>query len=284
MHTPPARPVHRRRHPPRRRSSVDGTNLGPGASPPRLPLLRSCRNVVSTDSRQADLYDLLSHSVRETQYSFTPAGAPRRDGSSLFPMSCCAHQPACLDMQCVWFLPLQRITTRLHPAAARCPACRRLAVPGAPAVAGAGGDAGHGAGALQCVPGGGWWVCVKTAHASGGLAAGRQDSRRLAYLLVKQSAAVVWCRLLWWCCLSPLLHPTFAPTTQTSAQNSSKRLLPSYTAARPWPSAACSRRSSVPGPAWTTPSSSGASTSGARQDGAGTRAALVACCWAAGAA
>ncbi|PRW05942.1 nuclear pore complex Nup155 isoform B [Chlorella sorokiniana] len=34
------------------------------------------RNVVSTDSRQADLYDLLSHSVRETQYSFTPAGWP----------------------------------------------------------------------------------------------------------------------------------------------------------------------------------------------------------------
>lgn len=30
---------------------------------------------MSTDSRQADLYDLLSHSVRETQYSFTPAGA-----------------------------------------------------------------------------------------------------------------------------------------------------------------------------------------------------------------
>jgi len=37
---------------------------------------RTCRNVVSTDARQADLYDLLSHSVRETQYSFTPAGAP----------------------------------------------------------------------------------------------------------------------------------------------------------------------------------------------------------------
>lgn len=32
------------------------------------------RNVVSADSRPADLYDLLSHSVRETQYSFQPQG------------------------------------------------------------------------------------------------------------------------------------------------------------------------------------------------------------------
>ncbi|KAI3427442.1 hypothetical protein D9Q98_010357 [Chlorella vulgaris] len=34
------------------------------------------RNVVSADSRPADLYDLLSHSVRETQYSFQPQGWP----------------------------------------------------------------------------------------------------------------------------------------------------------------------------------------------------------------
>ena len=32
------------------------------------------RNVVSADARPSDLYDLLSHSVRETQYSFQPQG------------------------------------------------------------------------------------------------------------------------------------------------------------------------------------------------------------------
>ena len=36
------------------------------------------RNVVREDAKSAELYDLLSHSVRETQYSFQPQGVSGR--------------------------------------------------------------------------------------------------------------------------------------------------------------------------------------------------------------
>lgn len=36
------------------------------------------RNVVAHDARTPDLYELLSHSVRETQYSFQPSGVSCR--------------------------------------------------------------------------------------------------------------------------------------------------------------------------------------------------------------
>jgi hypothetical protein len=35
---------------------------------------KHCKNVARDDGRTPDLYDLLSHSVRETQYSFPPQG------------------------------------------------------------------------------------------------------------------------------------------------------------------------------------------------------------------
>jgi len=35
---------------------------------------KHCKDVSRDDSRTPDLYDLLSHSVRETQYSFPPEG------------------------------------------------------------------------------------------------------------------------------------------------------------------------------------------------------------------
>ena len=35
---------------------------------------KHCRNVARDEGRTPDLYDLLSHSVRETQYSFPPHG------------------------------------------------------------------------------------------------------------------------------------------------------------------------------------------------------------------
>ena len=36
------------------------------------------RNVIREDAKPADLFDLLSHSVRETQYSFQPQGVSLR--------------------------------------------------------------------------------------------------------------------------------------------------------------------------------------------------------------
>jgi hypothetical protein len=35
---------------------------------------KHCKDVSRDDARRPDLYDLLSHSVRETQYSFPPPG------------------------------------------------------------------------------------------------------------------------------------------------------------------------------------------------------------------
>jgi hypothetical protein len=35
---------------------------------------KHCKNVARDDGRTPDLYDLLSHSVRESQYSFPPQG------------------------------------------------------------------------------------------------------------------------------------------------------------------------------------------------------------------
>lgn len=46
-----------------------------GAGPEAISAAwKHVRNVVSADARPSDLYDLLSHSVRETQYSFQPQG------------------------------------------------------------------------------------------------------------------------------------------------------------------------------------------------------------------
>ena len=59
------------------------------------------RNVVSADSRPADLYDLLSHSVRETQYSFQPQGVRDWDDG------CCgAHSAGCSAAAAATLLPL----------------------------------------------------------------------------------------------------------------------------------------------------------------------------------
>ncbi|PSC67210.1 nuclear pore complex NUP155 [Micractinium conductrix] len=63
-----------------------GGRPSPARGPPPAPAAagpeqlgaawKHVRNVVAADSRPADLYDLLSHSVRETQYSFQPTGWP----------------------------------------------------------------------------------------------------------------------------------------------------------------------------------------------------------------
>lgn len=51
-----------------------------GAELPRINISdassawKHCKNVSRDDGRAPDLYDLLSHSVRETQYSFPPQG------------------------------------------------------------------------------------------------------------------------------------------------------------------------------------------------------------------
>jgi len=40
---------------------------------------KHCKNVSRDDNRTPDLYDLLSHSVRDAQYSFQPHGVRRAD-------------------------------------------------------------------------------------------------------------------------------------------------------------------------------------------------------------
>lgn len=58
---------------------LSATAPAPAASLDQLSQAwKHVRNVVSADARPSDLYDLLSHSVRETQYSFTPQGVRRR--------------------------------------------------------------------------------------------------------------------------------------------------------------------------------------------------------------
>lgn len=149
------------------------------------------RNVVSADARPADLYDLLSHSVRETQYSFQPQGVSGRLGGLGRPMAhhgslacrlAAAPPPSAavfslmhsvagvVDVQFLGSLA-EIATARLSPAAhssiaATSAAHRRsfarhsplfaaaaVALACAPAVPRDQRDAGHGAGALQCVPG-----------------------------------------------------------------------------------------------------------------------------------
>lgn len=48
------------------------------------------RNVVAADSRPADLFDLLSHSLRETQYSSQPQGVSALLPAMTAPWSCTA--------------------------------------------------------------------------------------------------------------------------------------------------------------------------------------------------
>jgi hypothetical protein len=50
------------------------SSAAPAAPDALASAWKHVRNVVSADSRPADLFDLLSHSVRETQYSFQPQG------------------------------------------------------------------------------------------------------------------------------------------------------------------------------------------------------------------
>jgi hypothetical protein len=206
---------------------------------------------VAADSRPGDLYDRLSHSVRETQYSFQPQGVsaclPCSDGGCHGPAlpAAASRRAAARWLLLLWMAKAVQTSVYIGllfdnvwwaaackqpstgPTRTRTRSCAAVAVAGAPPDARDERDAGHGAGAVQRMP--------------GGQERGRESGSRRAAWLWQPCAVAVSGQP------PPESHPTRAPAWPS----------------RPWHSAACSPRSSAPGPPWTTPSSCGALTSGA---------------------
>lgn len=55
-------------------TSKTSSETAPGEAHDASMAWKHCRNVARDEGRSSDLYDLLSHSVREAQYSFPPQG------------------------------------------------------------------------------------------------------------------------------------------------------------------------------------------------------------------